>query len=85
MLDRLLLRDGVQPDHALGVLTEIIRRSQDVGSQRDILDLRGAYLFWIEFAEPQLAAITLDPAARTMLQTSRYSQIWRLGLDGVSP
>lgn len=78
-LDRVRLRDGVDPAAAAQVLDDRIHEAQRVNA-RDHLVMRAEYLMWVEGTEGQLAWMTHDAEILTMLQTPRYHQIYEIGL-----
>jgi hypothetical protein len=79
---RLRLKPGVDPQHAVCVLSERIIMGANVtahgvgpGGPDTTSALRNAYLEWAEATESQLSGLTLDGDVITALQTPRY---WRV-------
>lgn len=73
---RLHLKDGVPPEHAIDVLRQLIIDGRNLTSAAlNPIGLRDAYLQWAENVESQLPYLTSDPRIATMLQTPRYGLI----------
>lgn len=76
--DRLRLKHGVPPEHALKVLRESAQLCRQIGhsdADRTFNDYRA----WVERTESQLAALTVDSAVVTMLLTPRHFLIQEIG------
>jgi rRNA-processing protein FCF1 len=70
----------VEPARAASILRAVAQEGQNAPRQsRDIMDVLNAYMRWAEATEAQLASLTLDVDAVTMLQTQRYWQLRDVG------
>jgi rRNA-processing protein FCF1 len=76
--DRLRLKQGVAPAHALKVLREAARVCRALGNSNPDAAFND-YRAWVEGTEPQLASVTRDPTIVTMLLTQRHFLIQEIG------
>ena len=78
MVQRLRLKHGVSPEHAVKVLREAGRQTQEI-AHTDPAAAFVRYRSWVEGTEAQLASLSADPAAVTMLLTQRHFLIQDIG------
>lgn len=76
------MKDSIEPSQAQGVLTEridaLVNILMDGHTPERIMHTRDTYLTWVEQAETQLADLTHEDMATSLLHTTRYWQIRRL-------
>ena len=78
MTVRLRLKTGYPPERAITVLREAAQRAREIGDP-DPDRAFNTYRAWVEATETQLASLTVDPAAVTMLLTRRHFLIHDIG------
>jgi hypothetical protein len=77
-MQRLRLKCGVPPEHALKVLRDAAKHGREI-VHHDPGIAFNAYRAWVEGTEPQLASLTRDPQTVTMLLTQRHFLIQDIG------
>jgi hypothetical protein len=77
--ERLRLRDGVEPAHAIAKLREAANNARNDIQGTDAAAVLDRYTAWIVSTEAQLAWMSLDPNVVTMLLTTRHWQILDIG------